>query len=196
VARRLRRERAAAIATYRRELAARAVAARRALVWEGVHLGGPAPYGYRLREDRRLMPDAATAHAVRLIFQWTVGENLRPAVIARMLRGYPWMFPSPVRPDGMPGGWTGRAVRAILANPRYTGRHVLAAATRRNGSYLPAVLTPHLVHPPLVGDGLWRLAQPPGRALPAALTPIEDRHDERPWFEQPGFRPGPGSDMP
>jgi len=192
LARLLRRERAAAIDTYRNVLAERAVEARRELRRCGVHLGSP-PYGYRLRTDRRLAPDPDTAHVVQQIFQWRAGKQRGPAEIARTLRRHPTVFPSPVRPDGMPGGWTTRAVAAILANPRYTGRQVVHPAHRRGGRTEPAVLTRTLVHPPLVGDELWRLAQPAGRPLPAALVPIQDRHPHGCW---PMSGPDTGSDAP
>jgi hypothetical protein len=180
LARLMRRERAAAIETYRHVLAARSAVARRELLRSGVHLGA-APYGYRLRTDRRLGPDPDTAHVVELIFRWRVVKQRGPAEIARRLRAYPSVFLSPVRPDGMPGGWTTRSVAAILANPRYTGRQVVHPAHRRGGRTEPAVLTRTLVHAPLVGDEVWRLAQPAGRPLPAALVPIPDRQSHDGW---------------
>jgi hypothetical protein len=176
VARLLRRERASAIETYRRVLAERAVEARRELLRAGVHLG-PVPYGYRLGPDRRLTPDRDTAHIVQQIFHWRVVRQCGPAEIARVLRRDPRVFPSPVRADGLPGGWTTRAVAAILANPRYTGRQIIRSARDGGGRSEPAVLTRTLVHPPLVADEVWRLAQAAGRPLPAELEPLTTRLD-------------------
>ncbi len=109
---------------------------------QGRYLGGRPPYGYRLvdagphpnaahaawgRRLQRLDPDPATADTVRWIFaQRLTGHSL--AGIARALndRGVP--CPSQAdRPRNRHrhgGTWTLQAVRAIVANPRYTGRQV------------------------------------------------------------------------
>jgi site-specific DNA recombinase len=109
---------------------------------QGRHLGGRPPYGYRLvdagphpnpqhaRWGRRLLrldPDPETAPQVRWMFaQRLAGCSV--AAIARTLnrRGVP--SPSAhdrARNPHRPGAtWTLRAVAAILANPRYTGRQV------------------------------------------------------------------------
>jgi hypothetical protein len=121
------------------------------------------------------VPDAETARVVPQIFQWKAVDGRSPAEIARTLRSDPGAFRSPVRPDGMPSGWTARAVAAILANPRYTGRQVVISPHHRGGRFDPGALTSTLVHPPLVPDWLWRLAQPAARPLPAELTPIDTR---------------------
>jgi site-specific DNA recombinase len=109
---------------------------------QGRYLGGRPPYGYRLvdagphpnaahaawgRRLQRLDPDPATADTVRWIFaQRLTGRSL--AGIARDLndRGVP--CPSQAdRPRNQHrhgGTWSLQAVRAIVANPRYTGRQV------------------------------------------------------------------------
>jgi DNA invertase Pin-like site-specific DNA recombinase len=106
------------------------------------HLGGRPPYGYRLvdagphpnpthaawgRRLHRLDPDPITAPHVQWIFaQRLAGHSA--AAIARALndRGIP--CPSSHDPDRNPHRhrhtWTLRTVAEILANPRYTGRHV------------------------------------------------------------------------
>jgi hypothetical protein len=168
VGRRLRRERADAIATYRREIADRARTARLALLVQGMHVG-PAPYGYGLWE-RRLVVDPTTANVVRLIFRWRVLDGATPATIAGIVRPYPTLFPRPNGRGGAPVDWSPRVIAGILANPRYTGRQVLRAARRERGYYIPAVLTDR-AHTALVDDRLWRLAQPAGRLIPGAITP-------------------------
>jgi hypothetical protein len=60
-------------------------------------------------------------------------------------------------------------VRAILTDPRYTGRAVLRPARRDPATgWTPPVLTPDRTHPALVGDDTWRAAHRLGRRpLPA-----------------------------
>jgi site-specific DNA recombinase len=121
----------------------RTTAAMRAQAeFQGRHLGGRPPYGYRLvdagphpntaharwgRRLHRLDPDPATAPNVRWIFHqrlagWSIGR------IARDLneRGVP--CPSGADPDRNRHRtghvWMITTVAAILANPRYTGRQV------------------------------------------------------------------------
>jgi site-specific DNA recombinase len=121
----------------------RTAAAMRAQVREqGRHLGGRAPYGYRLadagphpnraharwgRRLHRLDPDPQAASNVRWIFEQRLAGR-SAAGIARALndRGVP--PPSAhdrVRNPHRTGeAWTLRTVAEILANPRYTGRQV------------------------------------------------------------------------
>jgi DNA invertase Pin-like site-specific DNA recombinase len=109
---------------------------------QGRYLGGRPPYGYRLvdagphpnaahavwgRRLQRLDPDPATAANVQWIFaERLAGRSL--AGIARELndRGVP--CPSAADPGRnrhrSSGRWSLQAVRAIVANPRYTGRQV------------------------------------------------------------------------
>ena len=109
---------------------------------QGRYLGGRPPYGYRLvdagphpnaahaawgRRLQRLDLDPAAADTVRWIFaERLTGSSL--AGIARDLndRGVP--CPSQAdRPRNRHrhgGAWSLQAVRAIVANPRYTGRQI------------------------------------------------------------------------
>jgi site-specific DNA recombinase len=109
---------------------------------QGRYLGGRPPYGYRLadagphpnrvhaawgRRGRRLDTDPDTAPAVRWIFaQRLAGHSL--ARITRALNDTGIPCPSaadPGRNTHRPGlAWSLTTVRAILANPRYTGRQV------------------------------------------------------------------------
>jgi DNA invertase Pin-like site-specific DNA recombinase len=109
---------------------------------QGRYLGGRPPYGYRLadagphpnkahaawgRRARRLEPDPQTAPQVAWIFaQRLAGHSM--ARIARGLNDAAVPCPSAADPDRNPHrsgeAWTLHTVRAILGNPRYTGRQV------------------------------------------------------------------------
>jgi site-specific DNA recombinase len=109
---------------------------------QGRYLGGRPPYGYRLvdagphpnkahaawgRRAQRLEPDPHTAPVVRWMFaQRRAGHSL--ACITRALNDAGIPCPSaadPSRNTHRAGSkWTLTTVRAILANPRYTGRQV------------------------------------------------------------------------
>jgi site-specific DNA recombinase len=109
---------------------------------QGRYLGGRPPYGYRLadagphpnkahaawgRRAQRLEPDPQTAPVVRWMFaQRLAGHSL--ARITRALNDAGIPCPSaadPGRNTHRSGqAWTLGTVRAILANPRYTGRQV------------------------------------------------------------------------
>jgi site-specific DNA recombinase len=109
-------------------------------MWEGLkeyaisgHNTGRCPYGYA--EDRtphpnpmkasmgatraRLIIDPERGHWVTKMFEWRTDEKLSLLSIARRLieQGAPAPVP------GTP--WSPTAVRAILANPKYTGRIVI-----------------------------------------------------------------------
>jgi site-specific DNA recombinase len=109
---------------------------------QGRYLGGRPPYGYRLadagphpnkahaawgRRAQRLEPDPQTAPVVAWMFaQRRAGHSL--ARITRALNDTGIPCPSaadPKRNTHRAGDrWTLGTVRAILANPRYTGRQV------------------------------------------------------------------------
>jgi site-specific DNA recombinase len=109
---------------------------------QGRYLGGRPPYGYRLadagphpnkahaawgRRAHRLEPDPQTAPQVAWIFaQRLAGHSM--ARIARALNDAAIPCPSAADPGRNPHrsgkAWTLHTVRAILANPRYTGRQV------------------------------------------------------------------------
>jgi site-specific DNA recombinase len=109
---------------------------------QGRYLGGRPPYGYRLadagphpnkahaawgRRAHRLEPDPDTAPVVRWMFaQRLAGHSL--ARITRALNDAGIPCPSAADPGRNPhrsgAAWTLFTVRAILANPRYTGRQV------------------------------------------------------------------------
>jgi site-specific DNA recombinase len=109
---------------------------------QGRYLGGRPPYGYRLadagphpnrahaawgRRARRLESDPDTAPQVAWIFaQRLAGHSM--ARIARALNDAAVPCPSAADPERNPhrsgSAWTLHTVRAILGNPRYTGRQV------------------------------------------------------------------------
>ncbi|WP_228718517.1 recombinase family protein [Kitasatospora acidiphila] len=111
--------------------------------WEqGRYLGGRPPYGYRL-VDAGPHPNRAWARrGVRLqrldvdldtapIARWIFTQRLAGHSIARITRGLndaAIRCPSAADPDRnahrRSEGWTLTTVRAVLANPRYTGRQV------------------------------------------------------------------------
>jgi site-specific DNA recombinase len=111
---------------------------------EGRFLGGRPPYGYRLvdagahpnpgkaadgKRLHRLEPDPMTAPVVQRIFPaYIAGLGLYAIAESLTRDGIP--SPSGHDPDRNPhrqgsgGAWAKSAVRAILRNPRYTGRQV------------------------------------------------------------------------
>ncbi len=109
---------------------------------QGRYLGGRPPYGYRLadagphpnkahaawgRRAHRPEPDPRTAPQVPWIFaQRLAGHSM--ARIARALNDAAVPCPSAADPGRNPHrsgkAWTLHTVRAILGNPRYTGRQV------------------------------------------------------------------------
>ena len=123
------------------KLRVRAAMAAQAAV-EGRFLGGRPPYGYRIADAgphpnpakaadgkrlHKLEPDPETAWVVRRIFaEYLAGRGLF-AIAEGLTRD---RVPSPSQHDAVRNphrtgeGWAKSAVRAILANPRYTGRQV------------------------------------------------------------------------
>jgi site-specific DNA recombinase len=117
-----------------------AMAAQAAI--EGRFLGGRPPYGYRIADAgphpnpakaadgkrlHKLEPDPQTAWVVRRIFaEYLAGRGLF-AIAEGLTRD---QVPSPSQHDAARNphrtgqGWAKSAIRAILRNPRYTGRQV------------------------------------------------------------------------
>lgn len=109
---------------------------------QGRFLGGRPPYGYQLADDgphpnpskaaagqraHRLEPDPATAPIVERIFRdYLAGMGLHAIAEALTLEGVPCPSAAdPARNRHRRGtAWAKTAVRAILRNPRYTGRQV------------------------------------------------------------------------
>ncbi|MER5261804.1 recombinase family protein [Actinosynnema sp. NPDC002837] len=158
-------------------------AMRMQTVEQGRYLGGRPPYGYRLVDagphpnralarrgvrQQRLVPNPATARAVKLIFALRLAGH-SAAGIARYLNEQ--AVPSPSSADAerdqgrVDPGWSLRTVVEILGNPRYTGRQVwnrtsADRATRspsgrrtsvRNEQHVWAIST-RIAHVPLVSE--------------------------------------------
>lgn len=86
---------------------------------EGNYMGSYRPYGYNILKTkvaRTLIPNEEEAPYVRLMFKWTIEENMTPGAIARRLTamGVPTY-------TGVPE-WSKDTVKAILTNPVYTGK--------------------------------------------------------------------------
>ncbi|MEV6602730.1 recombinase family protein [Kutzneria sp. NPDC051319] len=142
---------------------------------------GAVPYGYRPRRVRvspsgrrtrwrtRLVIEPAEAITVKLIFRWRAEAGLDTAAIRRRL--IQARCPAPRDPEtGLEGVWTRAAVRAILRNPKYTGRQVWGR--HHHGRRVPRaqwVWSQEWVHPPLVtvteftaaNRHQWRVDTPP-----------------------------------
>jgi site-specific DNA recombinase len=154
---------------------------------DGWNIGFP-PHGYAAerhahpnplkasqgRTKTRLVIDPVTSRAVTDIFTWRVVCKLGVPTIARRLNADPAGYPSP---SGAPG-WTTSAVRAILANPKYTGHQVFGRRRSRNGRRVNAPMSewlwsPEAVHEPIVDMQTWREAQDIG----AEHSTSRDHHE-------------------
>ncbi len=114
----------------------------------GRYLGGRPPHGYQLVPMRahpnpekarmgatlnRLEPDPETAPVVRRIFQARLAGHGYSAIARGLNRDRvpsPAAYDSARNPHRDPRGWADSAVRAILANARYTGHEVWARQRR------------------------------------------------------------------
>jgi hypothetical protein len=156
---------------------------------------GAVPYGYRPRRVRvcpsgrrprwrtRLVTEPAEAIAVRLIFRWSAETELDTAAIRRLLIDTD--CPAPPDPEtGLEGVWTRAAVRAILRNPKYTGRQVWGR--HHHGRRVPRaqwVWSQEWVHPPLItvaeftaaNRHQWLAETPPAENDAMTSTGLPDR---------------------
>ena len=88
-------------------------------VVEGNYMGSYRPYGYdilKTKTARTLIPNEDEAPIVKLIFEWTVKDNLSPRRIAVKLDAM-----------GVPtytgdAEWSTATIKTILTNPTYAGR--------------------------------------------------------------------------
>lgn len=123
---------------------------------------GAVPYGYRAQRIRvapagrkprwrtRLTIEPVEAATVKMIFTWRAEDGLTVAAIRQRLVAA--RYPAPLDPEtGQPGVWTRAVIRAILRNPKYTGRQVWGR--HHHGRRVPRarwVWSRAWVHPPLV----------------------------------------------
>jgi site-specific DNA recombinase len=162
---------------------------------EGRFLGGRPPYGYRLADAgphpnpakaadgkrlHRLAIDESAAEVVRRIFRdFVAGRGI--FAIAELLTAGDIPSPSAHDPDRNPHrcglAWSKSAVRAILLNPRYTGRQVwnrqrkdevlidvadvaLGHTTKQRWNDPDQwIYSDQPVHPPIISDGTFAQAQ-------------------------------------
>lgn len=92
---------------------------REQAVVEGNYMGSYRPYGYDILKTklaRTLVPNEEEAPIVKLMFEWTVKNNLSPYKIAAKLTamGVPTYSGS--------AEWSKETVKAILTNPVYIGK--------------------------------------------------------------------------
>lgn len=92
---------------------------REQAVVEGNYMGSYRPYGYdilKTKRTRTLIPNEEEANIVKLIFEWTVKDNLTPYRIAAKLTamGVPTYSGDPE--------WSKETVKTILTNPTYIGK--------------------------------------------------------------------------
>ena len=88
-------------------------------VVEGNYMGSYRPYGYdilKTKTARTLLPNEEEAPIVKLMFEWTVKDNMTPGKIARTLTtmGIPTYTGDPE--------WNECTIRTILTNPTYIGK--------------------------------------------------------------------------
>jgi hypothetical protein len=128
-----------------------------------------APAGRRPRWRTRLVIEFVEATTVKMIFTWRGEDDLTITAIRQRLVAA--RCPAPLDPEtGQPGVWTRAAIRAILRNPKYTGRQVWGR--RRHGRRAPRtqwVWSPVWAHTPLITSKefaaakrrSWRVEAPP-----------------------------------
>ena len=88
-------------------------------VVEGNYMGSYRPYGYdilKTKTARTLIPNPEEAPIVKLMFEWTVKENISARKIAERLdaMGVPTYTGN--------AEWSGATVKTILTNPTYMGK--------------------------------------------------------------------------
>ncbi len=92
---------------------------RKQAVVEGNYMGSYRPYGYNIvksRKTRTLTPHPDEAPIVKMIFEWTVKDNMTAYEVAKRLDAM-----------GVPTykgakEWSRATIKTILANPTYTGK--------------------------------------------------------------------------
>jgi site-specific DNA recombinase len=157
---------------------------------QGRHLGGRAPYGYRLvdagphpnpvhagwgRRLKRLHPDPVTAPHVRWMFAQRLAGCSEPE-ITRALNRRGVTPPSAAQDTGWVAGryWSVRTVATILANPRYTGYQVWNRHSVDHREALP-------------GDKSTRTGAPGRRANTPADWAVSDRLAHPPLVSEDDF---------
>lgn len=92
---------------------------RKQAVVEGNFMGSYRPYGYdivKTKTSRTLVPNPDEAPIVKMIYDWTIKDNLSPFKIAKRLTnmGVPTYYGDKE--------WSKETIKTILTNPTYTGK--------------------------------------------------------------------------
>lgn len=142
----------------------------------GERLGGRPPYGYRLLEDKKIVPDDEVAPVVLHIFQ-LCASGKGPSQIARSLREERILTPAhyAYRKYGVhnacmdmdyPYHWKGSTVRDMLSNKTYLGHTVNLKSTTvsyKNKKELYRLESEQVIventHEPIISQELWDMVQ-------------------------------------
>jgi hypothetical protein len=101
------------MAQYQRDQATEAWdASNRRAIERGIHFTNRPPFGYGRGEDRRLVPDPATAPLVREMFQRRAARDSWRSIAA-------WLNDANPRENGR--SWTSRNVATMIKNRAYVG---------------------------------------------------------------------------
>lgn len=138
---------------------------RREKARQGLWNGGPAPYGYTLK-DNKLYVNEDEAELVRLIYDKYVNTTIGYSGIAKYLNLQG--IKKVVRTDRMIEEWSAHFIRVILENPVYCGkiaygRRTLEKVKGKKNEYKRINATDYItvdgLHEPLVSEEVWNKAQ-------------------------------------
>ena len=138
---------------------------RREKARQGLWNGGPAPYGYTLK-DNKLYINEDEAELVRLIYDKYVNTNIGYTGIAKYLNLQG--IKKVVRTDRMIEEWSAHFINLILENPVYCGkiaygRRTLEKVKGKKNEYkrINAIdyITVNGLHEPLVSEDVWNKAK-------------------------------------
>lgn len=138
---------------------------RREKARQGLWNGGPAPYGYYLK-DNRLYINEDEAELVRLIYDKYVNTNIGYTGIAKYLNLQG--IKKVVRTDRMIEDWSAHFINLILENPVYCGkiaygRRTLEKVKGKKNEYrrinADDYITVDGLHEPLISEETWDKAQ-------------------------------------
>ena len=138
---------------------------RREKARQGLWNGGPAPYGYTLK-DNKLYVNEDEAELIRLIYDKYVNTTIGYSGIAKYLNLQG--IKKVVRTDRMIEEWSAHFIRVILDNPVYCGkiaygRRTLEKVKGKKNEYKRINATDYItvdgLHEPLVSEEIWNKAQ-------------------------------------
>lgn len=138
---------------------------RREKARQGLWNGGPAPYGYTLK-DNRLYINEDEAELVRLIYEKYVNTPIGYTGIAKYLNLHG--IKKVVRTDRMIEEWSAHFINLILDNPIYCGkiaygRRTLEKVKGKKNEYKRVNAADYItvdgLHEPLVSEEVWNKAQ-------------------------------------